>query len=46
VEDFKIDELKKMEQHENISVKLKNYPEIGLIIKNIESEHGKLLKGN
>jgi hypothetical protein len=26
-------------------VKLKDYPDIGLIIKNIEAEHSKLLKG-
>jgi hypothetical protein len=45
VEDWKIDELNKPEQHENVFVKLKDYPDIGLIIKNIEAEHSKLLKG-
>ncbi len=41
---MKIVELNKPEQHENVFVKLKDYPDIGLI-KNIEAEHSKLLKG-
>ncbi len=45
MENLKIVELNKPEQHENVFVKQKDYPDISLIMKNIEAEHSKLLKG-
>ncbi len=45
VENLKIVELNKPEKHENVSLQLKDYLDIGIIIKNIEAKHSKLLKG-
>jgi hypothetical protein len=45
VENLTIVELNEPEKHENVSSQLKDYPDIGLIIKNIEAKHSKLLKG-
>ncbi len=42
---MKIVELNKPEKHEIFSSQLKDYPDIGLIIKNIEEKHSKLMKG-
>ncbi len=46
MENLTIVELNKPEKYENVSSQLKDYPDIGLIIKNIEAKHSKLLKGN
>jgi hypothetical protein len=45
VENLTIVELNKPEKHKNFSSQLKDYPDIGLIIKNIEAKHSKLLIG-
>ena len=45
MENLTIVELNKPEKHENVSSQLKDYPDIGLIIKNIEAKHSKLLEG-
>ncbi len=45
MENLTIVELNKPDMHENVSLQLKDYPDIGLIIKNIEAKHSKLLKG-